>query len=208
MNMSKTIHNFAINGLRLGLVVTVFFVMFSYFVPTAARATDDESKTAEQLCDENDSDSWQKQLVERKTLYAQQAAAAGYNAYGNMPVSNTLECILTLKSYFSNISSILSGLLNGIVGVLLTIVNTVINAICQYLVNIVKEVLNMICLPIPNLGFSLSMPSTSSGYCNGLSLGSFISVSGRGGMFPSGMPMMSVPPNMSLGAQYYQKRSQ
>jgi hypothetical protein len=140
--------------------------------------------------------------------YQNAAIAAGQQAYKQLPVSNMLGCIFKLQTYFSNISSILSGLLNVIVGVLLAIVSSVINAICKYVVDAVTTVLEMICLPIPNLGFSLSMPSTSSGYCNGLSLGSFISVSGRGGMFPSGMPMMSVPPNMSLGAQYYQRRSQ
>ena len=54
------------------------------------------------------------------------------------------------------------------------IVKTLLEQVCNYIAAAINNVLASVCLPIPNFGLSMSLPSMSSKSCNGLSLLSVI----------------------------------
>ena len=125
--------------------------------------------------------------------------AATQRVFRDMKYKDKAGCILQIMTYFESIQSILAGIVSVVAVIILGVINAILGKICEFIVTGINNLLSMICLPVPNLGLSLSLPSLQRETCDGMSLGNFMSVSGGysgyGGAFPGSLnPMMLMEP--------------
>ena len=147
-----------------------------------------------------------KNLTMAALNFQKQSVAAVQNTFRQMKTNSMLgdgtggilgggsaACMLKIMTYFNTIAGILNSTLGLIAAVIMGVLYAVLNYVCEFVVTAINNLLASICLPVPNLGLNLKLPSLQHDTCAGISLQNFISVSG--GM--SGMPAYSIP-NMSL----------
>jgi len=128
------------------------------------------------------------------------ATAAALEVYRKLKYNDKSNCLLQITTYFDAITNILQSSISLLAGIVFGILNAVLSKVCEFIITGINNLLVMKdCLPVPNLGLSLSLPSLQRKTCKGVSLGDFISVSGGysgyGGAFPGSLnPMMLMEP--------------
>ncbi|MDD5585646.1 MAG: hypothetical protein PHY92_01650 [Alphaproteobacteria bacterium] len=114
--------------------------------------------------------------------------AAIQQTYNQMQIKDGGACMLKLMTYFNTISEILSGAVSLIGTIVIGVLSKILSSICEFIVTGINNLLASICIPVPNLGFNLSLPQLTSQSCDGISLQNFISVTGH----PAGLPPLSI----------------
>ncbi|MDD5585647.1 MAG: hypothetical protein PHY92_01655 [Alphaproteobacteria bacterium] len=216
--MMKDTDHFMISGQLLALAAFCLFAVLGVLSPTQAWAapavlspSSTSSASSDGVCDPEDpcdpdcdgeSDGTMSEAARMNAManaYTTGAMAAAQTQFRSMQIKDGGACMLKLMTYFDQIGSILSGTITLIGAILIGLLKTILTSVCNFIVTGINNLLASICIPVPNLGFSLSLPQLTSQSCDGISLQNFISVTGH----PSGLPPLSFGgysiPVMSLG---------
>jgi hypothetical protein len=209
--------HFMISGQLLALLTFCLFTVLGCFYPaqtwadTAAMSSSSTSSLGDGVCDPTDpcdpdctgesgsTRSEAARINDQHNAYTTGKIVAAQKQFRSMQIRDGGACMLKLMTYFDQIGKILSGTVSLIGSILIGIITKILTSVCEFIVTGINNLLASICIPVPKLGFSLSLPQLQAQSCDGVSLQNFISVRGSSsGLPPIGFGGYSIPV-MSLG---------
>ena len=179
---------------RFAPVLCGLIALLVCFAPALVHAAETvPGAPPEYNCDPN-TPGFQKSFVDVNTKFFRFQAGVEQKAYREMQLKDSGACMIKIMGYFDVIGKILTGTLSVVAAVIFGAVSMLINYVCQAIVTEINNLLASVCLPLPKLGFNLTLPQLQQQSCDGISLQNVISVQG----FSNGIPGYGSIPSMSL----------
>lgn len=183
--------------LGLGLLAALVLGVGLMAQPKTLHAEDAMEYTFEEDCENVDNkDGFTGAILEANRAYVAGAIKVANDTFRQHRTNSYASCMIKIIDYFDKIKLLLSSVIGMLGAIILALVAAILNWACQYVVNAINALLASVCLPIPSIGFSLSMPGTPSASCDGFSLLNLMQAQGG---FSTSIPYSQTTNGMSLG---------